>query len=69
MGELDAVNTERPFQSMNAVDSTSAKLRTCASDWRGFPREDSIMARMEVVVVARTEVQRGRRSREVIELE
>jgi hypothetical protein len=32
MGDELAVNTERPFHSINAVDRTSAKLRTCARD-------------------------------------
>lgn len=44
MGELELVAIERPFHSMNAVDRTNAKLRTCAIDCRAFDglRADSI---------------------------
>lgn len=38
MGEGEAVATERPFQSMKAVESTRAKLRSWVSSWRGWPR-------------------------------
>lgn len=36
MGEEESVTTERPFQSMNAVERTRAKLRTCAASCRGW---------------------------------
>ena len=46
MGELDAVNTDNPFHSINAVERTRAKLRTWASDCRVLdrlePRKESM---------------------------
>lgn len=36
MGEEESVTTERPFQSMNAVERTRAKLRICAASCRGW---------------------------------
>jgi len=36
MGEEESLTTERPFQSMKAVESTSAKLRTWAASCRGW---------------------------------
>lgn len=36
IGELEAVNTDSPFHSMNAVDRTRPKLSICASDCRVF---------------------------------
>lgn len=38
MGELEAVNTDSPFHSINAVERTRPKLRICASDCRVFDR-------------------------------
>ena len=38
MGEGESLITESDFHSMNAVESTRAKLSTCASDCRGFER-------------------------------
>ena len=35
MGEGESDTTERPFQSMNAVERTSAKLRSCVASCRG----------------------------------
>ena len=35
IGEGEAVNTERDFQSMNAVERTRAKLRSWRAPWRG----------------------------------
>lgn len=35
MGDGESETTEMPFQSMNAVDKTSAKLRTWAASCRG----------------------------------
>lgn len=45
MGEEEFVATERPFHSMNAVERTRAKLRTCAASWRGWSeaREENMM--------------------------
>lgn len=34
MGDEEAVATDNPFHIIKAVERTSAKLRTCASDWR-----------------------------------
>jgi hypothetical protein len=44
MGDEELVAIERPFHIMNAVERTSAKLRTCAIDCRAFDRlkEESI---------------------------
>ena len=36
IGEDEFVKTESPFHSMNAVDNTRAKLRTCAASCRGW---------------------------------
>ena len=36
IGEEESVKTERPFHSMKAVESTRAKLRTCAASCRGW---------------------------------
>jgi len=38
MGDEEAVMMERPFQSMNAVESTSAKLSACVMVWRALAR-------------------------------
>lgn len=50
IGDDEAVNTDRPFHIINAVDRTSAKLRTCASVWRGFdmlvPKDDNMMGEL-----------------------
>jgi hypothetical protein len=35
IGEGESLTTERPFHIMNAVESTSAKFRTCAASCRG----------------------------------
>jgi len=35
MGEGESEATERPFQSMKAVERTSAKLRSCVASCRG----------------------------------
>ena len=35
MGEGESDTTERPFQSMNAVERTSAKLSSCVASCRG----------------------------------
>lgn len=40
MGDEDAVKTDNPFQSINAVDRTSAKFSTWASDCRGLDKLD-----------------------------
>jgi hypothetical protein len=34
MGDDEAVMMDRPFQSMNAVDRTRAKLSVCVMVWR-----------------------------------
>jgi hypothetical protein len=39
MGEGESETTDSPFQSMKAVERTSAKLRTCAASCRGFMSE------------------------------
>lgn len=48
IGELDAVNTDNPFHSINAVERTSPKLRIWAIDCRVFdrlePRNESMAA-------------------------
>ena len=46
MGEGESVATERPFHSMNAVESTRAKLRIWVRNWRGWREEraDNIVA-------------------------
>lgn len=53
IGDEEAVNTDRPFHIMNAVERTRAKLRICASDWRVFDmldeREDSMVGRIGLV--------------------
>ena len=36
MGDGESAATERPFQSMNAVDRMRAKLRTWPASWRGW---------------------------------
>ena len=36
IGDEEFVKTESPFHSMNAVDNTRAKLRTCAASCRGW---------------------------------
>jgi len=36
MGDGESAATERPFQSMKAVERMRAKLRTCAASWRGW---------------------------------
>lgn len=38
MGDEDAVNIDSAFQSMKAVERTSAKLRTCDRDCRVLER-------------------------------
>lgn len=38
IGDEEAVTTDKPFQSINAVERTSAKLRTCARVCRVFVR-------------------------------
>ena len=43
MGDGESVATERPFHSMNAVESTRAKLRSWVSSCRGW-RPPSIAA-------------------------
>lgn len=47
MGDEEAVATESPFHIIKAVERTSAKLRTCASDWRVLDmlddRKDNMM--------------------------
>ena len=47
IGELEAVNTDNPFHSMNAVDRTRPKLRIWASDCRGLdtlePKNESMV--------------------------
>lgn len=40
IGDEDAVKTDNPFQSINAVDRTSAKFSTWASDCRGLDKLD-----------------------------
>lgn len=40
MGEDEAVATESPFHIIKAVERTSAKLRTCARDWRALDMLD-----------------------------
>lgn len=52
IGEDESVMTERPFQSMKAVERTRAKLRTWAASWRGCmpEREESIVVVVVVVV-------------------
>lgn len=46
MGEEESVVMERPFQSMNAVLSTSAKFRIWVRSWRGWreEREENMLA-------------------------
>lgn len=47
IGDGDAVITERDFQSMNAVERTSAKLSACVRGARyAVVREDSMAAAM-----------------------
>lgn len=50
IGDEEAVNTDRPFHIMNAVERTRAKFRICASDWRVFDmldeREDSMVGEL-----------------------
>lgn len=50
IGDEEAVNTERPFHIMNAVERTRAKLRICASDCRVFDmleeRKDSMVGEL-----------------------
>lgn len=46
MGEGESLATERPFQSMNAVERTSAKLRIWPASCRGCMAE-----RPSIVVV------------------
>jgi len=47
MGEEESVKTDRPFHSMKAVESTRAKLSTCAASWRGWrlDRPENILSR------------------------
>ena len=44
MGDGESATTERPFQSMKAVDRTSAKLSTWAASCRGCMAERPSMA-------------------------
>jgi hypothetical protein len=50
MGDGESETTERPFQSMKAVDRTSAKLRTCAANCRGCMAERPSMVAVVVVM-------------------
>lgn len=50
MGEGESLTTERPFQSMKAVERTSAKLRTWAASCRGCMAERPSMAAVVEVV-------------------
>lgn len=49
---------------MNAVERTSAKLRTCASVWRGFdmlvPRDDNMMGELVRKAHSRDSIGGGR---------
>jgi hypothetical protein len=54
MGEGESETTEIPFQSMNAVERTSAKLRTWAASCRGCMAERPSMVAV-VVSVQRVE--------------
>lgn len=49
IGDGEEVATERPFQSMNAVERTKAKLRSWVNSWRGAPspRAESMSAVIE----------------------
>lgn len=51
MGEEESATTERPFQSMNAVESTRAKLRTWAASCRGcmLASPENMMATARVI--------------------
>lgn len=52
MGEDELVATERPFQSMKAVERTSAKFRIWVRSCRGeaLPRAESMVLAVEGVV-------------------
>ena len=41
MGEGESLMIEMPFQSMNAVERTRAKFRTCAANCRGWRLESA----------------------------
>jgi hypothetical protein len=49
IGEGESLTTESPFQSMKAVDSTSAKFSTCAASCRGCMPATPSMAAICVV--------------------
>lgn len=52
IGEGEFEITLSDFHSMNAVLRTSAKLRTCCNDWRGFARADEISENIVAVVLS-----------------
>ena len=64
IGDDEAVNTDRPFHIINAVERTSAKLRICASVWRGFdmlvPRDDNMMGELVRKAHSRDSIGGGR---------
>jgi hypothetical protein len=62
MGEGESETTEIPFQSMKAVERTSAKLRTWAASCRGCMAERPSMVAV-VVSAQRVEVVGGGKSR------
>lgn len=41
MGEGESLMIEMPFQSMNAVERTRAKFRTCVANCRGWRLESA----------------------------
>lgn len=51
IGEEEAVTTERPFQSIKAVERTSAKLSTCAIDCRVFDKFEDRKDSMTTVIL------------------
>lgn len=54
MGEGESATTESPFQSMKAVDRTSAKLRTWAASCRGCMAERPSMAAAVLCICMRS---------------
>lgn len=50
MGEGESVMTERPFQSMKAVERTRAKFRTWVRSWRGWRVESEVENMVEMRV-------------------